>query len=156
MPAEQTILSRSAFGQSGKRRDTWQSHFWFRKRYPVVAGRCQYLFRLQRHLPGDFFAGVRGHSPHDRHQRTLRHVVAVVDRFAAANRSKQFVVLGLVKVVVFAGTDPFIVRFDRQPPFGNVGRSSRSKCLHAQVGVTAGHLSAIAKEPCTVGVFIRH
>ena len=105
---------------------------------PVVARRRQVFLRVHRHVPGDRLAGVGGHAAHDRQQRALGHVLAVVDRLAAADAGEQLVVLGLVDVVVRAVVGP--VRSpsdDRRPPWRSMssarplraerrGRSCRS------------------------------
>ena len=48
---------------------------------------------MHRLFPGDFLPGVGGHAAHDRHQRGVAHVLAVIDRLAVANRAQKSHVL---------------------------------------------------------------
>lgn len=54
--------------------------------------------RLIDLFPCDFFAGVTGELSHDGYHRAARHVVAVIDRFAGADRLEKNIMLDLVRI----------------------------------------------------------
>src|ERR1041384_7906571 len=55
---------------------------------------------LRHLLPRDFLAGVASDLAHYRDERAARHVIAAVDRRAAADRGEQFVVLDLIWITL--------------------------------------------------------
>src|SRR5690606_37348354 len=103
--------------------------------------------------------GVGGHAAHYCQQGTLRHVLAVVDRLAVTNAGEEFVVLGLVNVVLFPFVDPPpVVRVEGEAAaaLGNVGPSRRSHGAGAHIVLTAAHLPRVAEQLGSVGVLIGH
>src|SRR5262249_54486554 len=79
-------LPRDRYGRDGERD------------IPVVPRRRQVLLRAERLLPGDDLAGIRRHPAHDRQERALGHVRAVVDRLAPPDAGEERIVLGLEDV----------------------------------------------------------
>src|SRR5271166_6518835 len=73
---------------------------------PIVTVRAEVLTGVEGHFPGDLLAGVGGHAAHDRQQRAPGHVLAVVDRPAAADTGEELVMLRLVNVVMGAVVVP--------------------------------------------------
>ena len=84
-----------------------------RKRSPFVGRRAEVFLGVERLLEADRLAGVGRHARHDRHQRALAHVVAVVDRFVGADGGEERVVLVLVHVVrLVAAPAPGVLAVD--------------------------------------------
>src|SRR5271157_5474013 len=85
---------------SGERCLAWNGdprHRWCA--IPIVTVRAEVLTGVEGHFPGDLLAGVGGHAAHDCQQRAPGHVLAVVDRPAAADAGEELVMLRLVDVV---------------------------------------------------------
>src|SRR3974390_2931032 len=51
-------------------------------------------------FPGNVFPGVTGKLTHHRYHCALRHVMAAIERAAAANRSEKLVVLHLIRIAL--------------------------------------------------------
>src|SRR5689334_15530140 len=77
---------------------------------PGVLPGAEVFLGVQRLVPTDDLAGVGGHAAHDRQQGAARHVGAVIDRVARADRGEELVVLGLVHVelLVAVGEPPAV------------------------------------------------
>ena len=103
-------------------------------------------------------AGVGGHAAQDRHERALAHVVAVVDRLAAADAGEQLVVLGLVDVRLGAGVAPIVGGLDRQSPFAlaKLGTAFGPHDVGADVVLAALLLPAIGEQLRAVGILVDH
>ena len=123
----------------------------FHLRLPAVRkrGGDERLLRVEHHLPSDLFAGVGGGAAHDAHQRALGHAVAVVERFAVADRLEELVVLSLVHVVAGAFVLPFGLAVDNRAAGAELAVALRTKDVQVVLVVAAGGLT-LSQESASV------
>src|SRR5690606_34188818 len=122
-PAEPTARATKPLAELG---DAWDRDLTERRLVgPLQDVRHQLLLAGIRLLPSYALAGVGRHATHDRHQRAVAHVLAVVDRLARPQRLEHLVVFNLVHVARLVSVAPFVGANDLmqeyvRPAFGAV------------------------------------
>ena len=92
--------------QSGELRLTGDRNRPHLERAPFVTWWGQVELGVHALFPRQLLAGVSRHAARNRHHRTVRHVLAVIDRLAVADAAEERVVLELIHVAFVSLVTP--------------------------------------------------